>query len=141
MVRRHWLNLVLVLTAAAVVGIFGFSVRLQAAADEVAVLRTTGMTCGACAGRITGALQREAGVASVKVDVEGQRVVVGYDSKRIRPERLAACVTGAGYGSSLLQVLSAADYRRLTGSDAGRPDAASGCACCNKKRSEEGNKP
>ncbi|HEY6837658.1 MAG TPA: heavy-metal-associated domain-containing protein [Geobacteraceae bacterium] len=141
MAKRQWLNVVLVLAAVVVVGICAFSVRLEAAADRVAVLKTTGMTCGACAGRITTALKREKGVASVKVDVDGGRVIVGYDSKKVAPERIATSVTEAGYGSSILQVVSAVDYRRQTGSNPSRLEPSGGCACCATKRSEEGKKP
>lgn len=99
-------------------------------ADAVAVLKSQGVTCGSCAARIEKALKEKAGVASVEVDVEGGRVMVAYDAKLATPEALAAAVTGAGYGSSVLQTMTADQYRAVTGKElTGRP-AKSGCACC-----------
>ncbi|HEY6009493.1 MAG TPA: heavy metal-associated domain-containing protein, partial [Geobacteraceae bacterium] len=85
------------------------------AADAVAILKSQGVTCGSCAGRIEAALREKPGVASVEVDVDAGRVAVAYDSKVARAETLAETVTAAGYGSSILQVLTSEQYTVLTG--------------------------
>lgn len=104
------------------------------AADAVAVLKSQGVTCGSCAGKIEKALKEKHGVASVEVDVDAGRVVVAYDSKVVKPEILAETVTGLGYGSSIMQAMSADQYRATTGRDLPVQAAkAGGCGCCNKK--------
>lgn len=102
----------------------------RANADAVAVLKSQGVTCGSCAGRIEKALREKAGVASVEVEVEAGRVVVAYDAKLVKAEALAAAVTGAGYGSSVLQTMTADQYRDVTGKELTARPAKSGCACC-----------
>lgn len=106
-------------------------------ADSVAVLKSQGVTCGSCAVRIEKALKEKPGVASVEVDVDAGRVIAAYDSKIAKPETLAETVTGLGYGSSILQVLSTEQYRAMTGRNATVQTAkAGGCGsgCCNKNR-------
>jgi len=44
-------NAVLVLTAAAVLTVFAFSVRLEPTPDSATVLKSRGMTCGGCCPR------------------------------------------------------------------------------------------
>lgn len=104
-------------------------------ADSVALLKTQGVTCGSCAGRIERALKQKPGVASVEVDVDAGRVAVAYESKVVKPETLAETVTAAGYGSSILQVMSTEDFKAQTGRNVGPQTAnAGGCGCCNKNR-------
>lgn len=103
------------------------------AADAVAVLKSQGVTCGSCAGKIEKALKEKPGVASVEVEVDAGRVNVAYDSKVVKPETLAETVSGLGYGSSVMQVISADQYRATTGRDLPVQAAKAGCACCNKK--------
>ena len=107
-----------------------------ATGDSVAVLKSQGVTCGSCAARIEKALKEKAGVASVEVDLDAGRVLVAYDSKATKPETLAETVTGLGYGSSVLQVLSTEQYKALTGGNIPQQTAkAGGCGnCCNKNR-------
>ncbi len=108
-----------------------------ATADSVAILKSQGVTCGSCAGRIERALKEKPGVASVSVDVDAGRVTVAYDSKKAAPEVLAQAVTELGYGSSILQVLTTEPYKAMAGSNAAVQTAkAGGCGgdCCNKNR-------
>lgn len=134
MERKKLANILLVVIALAVVAVFAFSVRLEAAADAVVVLKTNGMTCGSCAGLIEKALKASTGVASVEVDLDAGQVVVGYDSKLAEPGKLAAGVTGIGYGSSILQTMTAEEYRAVTGRDVKARAAKGGCGCCNNKQ-------
>lgn len=104
-------------------------------ADSVAILKSQGVTCGSCAGKIEKALKEKPGVSSVEVDVDAGRVIVAYDSRAAKPEALAETVTGLGYGSSILQAMSAEQYRAATGrAAAAQTPKAAGCACCNKNR-------
>lgn len=139
MASRRWINGTLILVACLVVSVFAFSVRIEASPDAVAVLQTHGMTCGSCAARIEKALKMQGGVASVQVDVDAGRVVIGYDSKRVRPETIAERVTGTGYGSSLLQVLTPEQYKAMTGRNIAVSKAGSGCGggCCGAKPSAQ----
>jgi copper chaperone CopZ len=124
-------NIVLVLTVTLLLGVFAFSVRIKPAADNVAVLSTTGMTCGSCAGKIEKALQAKEGVASVEVDVEGGWVIVGYDSKKIKPEKIAAAVSGLGYRSKVAESLSVERFRAITGRNPGEGvTGKTGCGGC-----------
>lgn len=119
MAKGKIINIVLVLATIALLGVFASSVRFKPTADNVALLRTAGMTCGGCSSNIEKALQSKKGVASVEVDVDGGWVVVGYDSKKIKPEVLASTVTGAGYWSRVAELLSVDQFRALTGRNPG----------------------
>jgi copper chaperone CopZ len=133
-VKGKIINIVLILAAVLLLAVFAFAVRIMPAADHVAVLKTAGMTCGACGASIEKALQSARGVASVEVDVAAGRVVVAYDSKAVKPETLAATVTGLGYGSSILQNLTGEQYKAATGRNVAQPAKPAGCGCCNKNR-------
>lgn len=133
---KNIVNMLLILAAVVVVGILAFSVRLEASVNSVAVLRTQGMTCGSCAVRIEDALKGAKGVSSVQVDVNEGQVVVGYDSSQTKPEAIAERVTGSGYGSSIIQVLSPEEYASQTGKNIAASDQGGGCGkgCCGTKR-------
>ena len=128
-------NIVLVLTAIALLVVFAFSVRIRPAADNVAVLITAGMTCGSCAGKIEKALQAKEGVASVEVDADGGWVIVGYDSKKVKPEVIASTVSGLGYWSNVAELLRVERFRAITGRDPGAKMKSIGCGggCGNRK--------
>lgn len=124
------INVVLVTTVVLLLGVFAFSVRIRPTVDSVAMLRTSGMTCGGCKANIEKALQANKGVAAVEIDVEGGRVVIGYDSKKTEPEELASMVTGAGYGSRVANLLSVEQFRAMTGRYPGEGQTQKiGCGC------------
>jgi periplasmic mercuric ion binding protein len=128
-------NIILIITAVAVLAGFAFYVRIGERPDSVVALKTLGMTCESCSEKITKALQRHKGVASVEVDVDAGRVIAAYNSKSAKAEELAGTVTGLGYGSTVLQVLSAEQYREMTGRSLPvRTAMGSGCGgCCNTR--------
>lgn len=128
MKKEKIVNIVLVLTAIALLVVFAFYVRIKPTADNVAVLLTAGMTCGSCAGKIEKALQAKEGVASVEVEVEGGWVIVGYDSKKVRPEAIASAVSALGYWSRVAELLSVERFRKITGRNPG--DGVAGKAGC-----------
>jgi periplasmic mercuric ion binding protein len=125
-----------VVVLAAVAGAV-YAVVSTKTADSVAVLNTSGMTCGSCAGKIEKALRGEKGVAEVEVDLDGGRVFVSVDSTEAKPAPLAEKVTGLGYRSSVAALVPAEEFRRVTGRDVGQKAEKSsngGCGCCNKKQ-------
>ena len=134
--RGKIINYVLVLAALALLGISALSVRIRPVADNVAILKTAGMTCGGCISAIDKALRGKAGVASVEVDLERGMVVVGYNSKKIGPDELAATVIGAGYGSRIDRLLTAPQFRSMTGRNPGEGRTGkTGCGCGSPAKS------
>jgi copper chaperone CopZ len=130
MKKGNLINIVLVSAVIVLLGLFAFSVRVRPTADNVAVLRTSGMTSSGCSATIEKVLQGKRGVASVEVDVTAGRVIVGFDSKKTKPEDLAATVTAEGYGSSVERLLSVEQFRAMTGRNPGQGQATKvGCGC------------
>jgi len=123
---------ILVIAAATLLIVLAFRVRVGATANSVAVLRTTGMTCGSCAKEISKALELVKGVAVTEVDVNGGWVIVGYDSKLVTPESLAEKITGTGFGSRVYDVLTPKQFRTITGRNIGQ-GAAQSAGCCGGK--------
>jgi periplasmic mercuric ion binding protein len=121
----------LVIATVTILLVFAFQVRIAATADSVAVLRTTGMTCSSCSSKVTSALQSLKGVAVTEVDVEGGWVVVGYDTKTVKPESLAEKVSGTGFNSKLAEVLTPEQFKQRTGRAIGQ-NTASASGCCGK---------
>lgn len=122
----------LVLAVVTILIVLAFQVRIGATANSVAVLRTTGMTCGSCSSKITKALESVKGVAITEVDVEGGWVVVGYDTKAVNPEALAAQVKSTGFGSNVHMVLTPEQFKQVTGRDIGGKSAPKS-GCCGGK--------
>jgi len=122
-------NVILVLIAVMVLVAFAFSVKLELSPDSVVVLKTLGMTCASCSGKIMKVLHAQQGVTSAEVDVPGGRVTVWYDSKQSGPERLAQSVTAIGYGSSILMNRPADEFRAMTGRSGSAMARAGGGGC------------
>ncbi|KAB0665101.1 heavy-metal-associated domain-containing protein [Oryzomonas japonica] len=130
--KNRIINTVLVVTAIVFLALLAVHVRAGATADSVAVLKTAGMTCGSCADRITKTLRSTKGVATTEVDLEGGWVIVGYDTKAIKPEVLAENVKKAGFASTVQEVVTPEQYRRITGKDVGASGAGRQ-GCCGSK--------
>lgn len=125
------INSIIITVAAVFLVTLAFHVKTGATADSIAVLKTTGMTCGSCSSRITSALETQNGVAVTEVDVEGGWVVVGYDTKTVKPESLVEKVHGAGFVSNVHQVLTPEQFKKMTGRDIGKNASPSGgCGGC-----------
>jgi periplasmic mercuric ion binding protein len=132
--KNRIINVVILVSAVTFLSVLAFYVNVGATADSVAVLRTTGMTCGSCSSKITKALNALKGVAVTEVDVEGGWVVVGYDTKTVKPEALAEKVNGAGFVSNVHQVLTPEQFKKITGRDIGKNASPSGgCGGCGTK--------
>jgi P-type Cu+ transporter len=63
-------------------------------------LAIEGMTCAACSGRVTNALERTPGVRAAKVDLMLRQAVVTAD-RGVDPRTLVQAVVAAGYGANL----------------------------------------
>lgn len=132
--KNKIINAAILVSVVVLLSVFAFYVRVGATADSVAVLRTTGMTCGSCSSKITKALENLKGVAVTEVDVEGGWVVVGYDTKNVKPETLAAQVVSSGFGSAVHMVLTPEQFKQKTGRDIGQKASPSGgCGGCGPK--------
>lgn len=132
--KNSIVNTVILVSAVAILSLLAFYVRIGATADSIAVLKTTGMTCGSCSSKISNALERLTGVAVTEVDVEGGWVVVGYDTKSVKPEVLAAEVNSAGFDSNVHRVLTPEQFKQVTGRDIGKNASPSGgCGGCGTK--------
>ena len=128
------INVVIFIVAVTFLSVLAFYVRIGATADSIAVLKTTGMTCGSCSSKISKALESLKGVAVTEVDVEGGWVVVGYDTKDVKPESLAEKVNGAGFGSNVHVVLTPEQFKQIAGRDIGKQASPSGgCGGCGTK--------
>jgi copper chaperone CopZ len=124
-------NTVMVVAAVTLLSLLSFYVRIGVTADSIVVLKTSGMNCGSCSSKITDSLQDVKGVAVTEVDVEGGWVVVGYDTKMVAPETLVVKVDGAGFASTVYQILSPEQFRQITGRDIGKKTATNS-GCCGK---------
>lgn len=122
----------LIITVITLLVVLAFRIKVGATADSIAVLKTTGMTCGSCSSKITKALESLKGVAVTEVDLEGGWVVVGYETGSIKPEALAEKVKSAGFGSNLHVVLTPEQFKQITGRSIGQNAAPSG-GCCGSK--------
>lgn len=127
--KNKILNSAIILVAITLLSVLAFYVKDGATADSVAVLQTTGMTCGSCSSKITAALGGLKGVATTEVDVNGGWVIVGYDKSALQPETLAEKVKGAGFESKVHQVLTPDEFRQVTGRNIGQKNS-SGAGCC-----------
>ncbi len=122
----------IILGAVVLLSVLALYVRVGATADSVAILKTRGMTCSSCSGKISNALEKLKGVAVTEVDVEGGWVVVGYETKTIKPEILAETVNGTGFASTVNQILTPAQFEQITGRVIGK-NSASSSGCCSGK--------
>lgn len=62
------------------------------------IFPVTGMSCAACAARVSKTLGAQQGVRQAAVNFAAATVAVEYDPDRTSPELLAQAVAGAGYG-------------------------------------------
>ena len=65
---------------------------------QTELLKITGMTCGGCGSKITGALKAVSGVGDVNVSLSAGEATVRYDERLTSPDQLKSAVKGAGYG-------------------------------------------
>lgn len=126
------INGIIISVAAVFLTTLAFHVTARANANSIAVLKTSGMTCGSCSSKITTALEAQKGVAVTEVDVEGGWVIVGYDTKTVKPEILAEKVTSTGFTSNVHLVLTPEQFKQTTGRYLGKKSEP-GSGCCGGK--------
>lgn len=126
--KNKTINTILIIFVAVILGMLAFSVRQAATADKVVVLQAAGMMCGGCVADIEKALQAKEGIASMEIDVHGSRVIVGFDSRKIRPDEIAATIAGLGYRNKVSEVLSNEEFKAKTGREPGINMRTIGCA-------------
>lgn len=71
------------------------------AAQKSVVLSVPGMNCAACPITVRKALERVAGVQSVKATLEPPEAMVTFDDAKTSVDRLMEATQGAGYPSSV----------------------------------------
>ncbi len=71
----------------------------ESASDEV-VLNVTGMTCGACANVIKGALSKCEGVKNAEVSHADGKAIVHVEGGKAKVKDLIKAVEGAGFSAS-----------------------------------------
>jgi mercuric ion binding protein len=125
-------NYMIIAAAVILLTVLALRVRTGAGADSIAVLKTSGMTCGSCSKLISSGLETVKGVAVTEVDVEGGWVIVGYNTKTVNPEILAEKVRKSGFSSAVYAVLTPEQFRQTTGREIGKA-AVSGSGCCGGK--------
>src|SRR5512139_3410857 len=125
-------NFLLIAVAVTILAVLAFRVRPVTSADSVAVLKTSGMTCGSCSKLISTGLETVKGVAVTEVDVEGGWVVVGYNTKVVTPETLAENIRKSGFSSVVYAVLTPEQFKQSTGREIGKTTEA-GAGCCGGK--------
>ncbi len=64
-------------------------------------LKISGMTCEACAGIVSQALQKAPGVQSAQVDFPAGRAIVNYDPTKVTPDKLVEAIKASGYQALL----------------------------------------
>ncbi|OLQ15492.1 Copper-transporting ATPase RAN1 [Symbiodinium microadriaticum] len=75
---------------------------LEVVATKRAELRVEGMTCAACSGAVTRALEARQGVRAAEVNLLRQRASVDFDAAKVSEEDLCQLVEDIGFDASLV---------------------------------------
>ena len=67
---------------------------------ETCVIKVSGMTCSYCVKSVEKAMNKEAGVSSVTLDLSTGLATVTYDKDKTTPEKIAENITKATYFES-----------------------------------------
>jgi copper chaperone CopZ len=126
--KNKTINTILIIFVTAMLVTLAFFVRLGATADNVVILQTADITRAGCFDDIEKTLQAKEGIASTEVDANVGRVIVGFDSKKIRPDEIAVIISGLGYRNNVSEVLSKEEFRAKTGREPGTNMRTIGCA-------------
>ena len=130
--RLKLVNGMIIVTVAVLLTVLAFRVKTGVSADSVAILKTSGMTCGSCSKLISSGLETVKGVAVTEVDVEGGWVVVGYNTKDVMPDTLVEKVRESGFSSAVYALLTPEQFKQTTGREIGKA-AEQGSGCCGGK--------
>jgi len=91
--RSRMITTMIACSVVVLLAYISFHVRSATAATAVAVLKTSGMTCGSCSEKISDALKNVKGVTHTEVDLGGGYVIIGFDDALTSPESLAQQVS------------------------------------------------
>jgi mercuric ion binding protein len=141
MIAKRISTALLVITSITFLVVLAFRVRAGVTADSVVVLQTAGMTCGSCSSKIAKTLESLQGVAVTEVDVNGGWVIVGYDTKSVKPEFLAEKVTASGFNSNVNRILTPDQFKQITGRNVGQDTTSTKGCCGGASGGCGGNKP
>ena len=67
---------------------------------QTEILDVQGMSCGACVGHVTRALEGLDGVQSALVSLEEHQAVVTYDPARVQTTQMVEAIAEEGYEAS-----------------------------------------
>ena len=134
MKNRKLENMVLALTVFLVLGMFAFAIHVRPTADQVAVVKATGINCGVIA-EIEKRLYAKQGVVTVEVSPNDGKVIVGYDSKTVQPQAIAAVIAEMGCEITILELLEVEKFRATSGvgPDANASSVGCGGLCGTRK--------
>lgn len=68
---------------------------------QTVIMSVEGMSCGACVGHVTRALQELDGVQSAQVSLQDKRVFVTYDPDKVQVAQMTEAIADEGYEASL----------------------------------------
>jgi len=90
-----------------------------------ATIAINGMTCPACAGKITGMLQNLEGVAAAKVSYEKREAQVKFDPTLITAAALESEISKLGFGTANFEARSCAPEQKQC-----ETEKSAGMDCC-----------
>lgn len=64
---------------------------------QTVTMSVEGMSCGACVGHVTRALQGLDGVQSAQVSLQDKRAVVTYDPAKVQAAQMTEAIADEGY--------------------------------------------
>jgi copper chaperone len=96
-------------------------IKVSDANSTKAVLDVQGMSCSGCVNEIKSSLAGVEGIAEVLVDINGGRVEVYYDAKKLKNVgKIASAITGVGYPAALKRTLTRDEIEKQNGFFASR---------------------
>jgi len=126
-------NVVLVILVIIVLVALSLSVRIRPVADRVLLLKKSAHSLSGRTTETVKRLQSEKGVASVEPDITDHFLIVGFDSKAVSPRSIALATIASGIRYDISKVISAEDYKMITGKDLASVTAKSCGGRCGDK--------
>ncbi|MHB8811145.1 MAG: heavy-metal-associated domain-containing protein [Desulfobulbaceae bacterium] len=134
MKNRKLENMILALTVFLVLEIFAFAIHVRPTADQVAVVKATGINFGVIAD-IEESLYAKQGVVTVEVNPDEGWVIVGYDSKSVQLTEIASIIAKTGYEITFVETFGVEKFRAINGMSPETNASSVGCggACGFRK--------
>lgn len=115
--RDKFINIGLIVAVVLLLAVLALWVRVIPVPDKVAVF--AGKVRGQADHKIVELLQGTPGVASVEVGHADGQLIVQYDSKVAKDDRIVSAATASGYPCNMAKFLTVQQYAAMTGKDAG----------------------